>query len=67
MWGRDELGREGLPRPISAEALQKMLGNGGAFCSWNASNLMVSQLMDRWPFLFSHPLMGENKKIKRKR
>ena len=57
-----ELGRKGLPRAIPAEELQIMLGTSGAFCSWDASNSTVSQLMDRWPFLFSHPLMGTKKK-----
>jgi hypothetical protein len=57
-----ELGRKGLPRAIPAEELQKMLGSSGAFCSWDASNAPVTQLMDRWPFLFSHPLMGTKKK-----
>jgi hypothetical protein len=58
----DELGRKGLPRAIPAEELQTMLGPNGAFCSGDASNSMVSELMARWPFLFSHPLMGTNKK-----
>jgi len=57
-----ELGHKGLPRAIPAEELQKRLGTSGAFCSWDASNATVSQLMDRWPFLFSHPLMGTKKK-----
>jgi len=57
-----ELVRKGLPRAIPAEELQIMLGPSGAFCSWDASNSMVSQLMDRWPYLFSHPLMGTKKK-----
>jgi hypothetical protein len=59
---RDELGRKDLPRAIPAEKLQMMLGPSGAFCSWDASNSTVSQSMDRWPFLFSHPLMGTKKK-----
>jgi len=58
----DELGREGLPRAIPVEELQTMLGPSQAFCSWNASNSTVGELMARWPFLFSHPLMGTNKK-----
>jgi hypothetical protein len=57
-----ELGRKGLPRAIAAEELQIMLGTSKAFCSWDASNPTVSQLMDHWPFLFSHPLMGTKKK-----
>jgi len=56
-----ELGREGLPRAIPAEELEKMLGTSEAFCSWDASNSTVSELMDRWPYLFSHPLTGTNK------
>jgi hypothetical protein len=57
-----ELGRQDLPRPIPAEELQAMLGTSAAFCSWDASNSTVSELMDPWPFLFSHPLMGTKKK-----
>jgi len=53
-----KFGRKGLPRPIPAQELQTMLGTSEAFCSWNASNPTVSQLMDRWPFLFSYPLTG---------
>jgi hypothetical protein len=56
-----ELGRKGLPRPIPAEELQIMLGTSQAFCSWDASNSTVGELMDRWPYLFSHPLSGTNK------
>jgi hypothetical protein len=50
-----ELGRKGLPRAIPAKELQIMIGTSRAFCSWDASNSTVSELMDRWPFLFSHP------------
>ena len=57
-----ELGREGLPRAIPAEELQTMLGTSEAFCSWDASNPTVSELIARWPFLFSHPLMDTNPK-----
>jgi hypothetical protein len=57
-----ELSRKDLPRAISAEELQTMLGTSEAFCSWDASNSTVSELMARWPFLFSHPLLGTNKK-----
>ncbi len=39
-----------------------MLGTGEGFCSWDASNPTVSELMARWPFLFSPPLTGTNKK-----
>jgi hypothetical protein len=62
MPARGELGRKGLPRAIPAKELQIMLGTSEAFCSRDASNATVSQLMDRWPFLFSHPLMGTKKK-----
>lgn len=62
MHAKEEPGRKGLPRPIPAEELQIMLGTSEAFCSWDASNSMVSESMDRWPYLFSHPLMGTNKK-----
>jgi hypothetical protein len=57
-----EFGREDLPRAIPAEELQMMLGPGEASCSWDASNSTVSDLTARWPFMFSHPLMGTNKK-----
>jgi len=62
MRAKVELGRKGLPRSIPAEELQIMLGPSQAFCSRDASNSTVSELMDRWPFLFSHPLMGTKKK-----
>jgi hypothetical protein len=58
----DKLGRAGLPRAISAEELRRTLGSSETFCSWDASNSTVSDLMTRWPFLFSHPLLGTNKK-----
>jgi hypothetical protein len=57
-----KLGRTGLPRAISAEELRRTLGSSEAFCSWDASNSTVSDLTTRWPFLFSHPLLGTNKK-----
>jgi len=57
-----ELDRNGLPGAIPAEELQMMLGTSQAFCSWDASNSTVSELMARWPFLFSRPLMGTNEK-----
>jgi hypothetical protein len=56
-----EVDRKDPPRTIAAEELQIMLDTNQAFCSWDASNSMVSELMARWPFLFSHPLMGTNK------
>ena len=61
MSAMDELERRGLQHAISAEQLQTMLGITQAFCSWDASISTVSELMDRWPFLFSHALMGANK------
>jgi hypothetical protein len=61
-----ELGRRGLPCAIPAEELRIMLGNSEAFCSWDASNSTVNELMDRWPFLFSHPFPPTNKKPKTK-
>jgi hypothetical protein len=61
MRAKGEIGGKDLPRAIPAEELQKMLGPSGAFCSWDASNSTVSELMARWPFLFSHPLLGTNK------
>jgi hypothetical protein len=57
-----ELDGKGLPCAIPSEELQIMLGTSQAFCSWDASNSTVSELMARWPFLFSHPLMGTNRK-----
>ena len=57
-----ELGRKGVPRAISAEALRKTLGSSDAFCSWDESNSTVSDLTTRWPFLFSHPLLATNKR-----
>jgi hypothetical protein len=57
-----ELGRKGVPRAISAEELRRTLGSREAFCSWDASNSTVSDLTTRWPFLFSQPLSGTNKK-----
>jgi hypothetical protein len=57
-----QLGRKGVPRAISTEELRRTLGNSEAFCSWDASNSTVSDLITRWPFLFSHPLLGANKK-----
>jgi hypothetical protein len=56
-----ELGLKDPPRAISAEELQTMLGTAEAFCSWDASSLTVSDLLARWPFLFSRPLLGTNK------
>ena|SRR5271165_6757317 len=57
-----ELGRKGVPRAISAEELRRTLGSSEAFCSWDASNSSVSDLTTRWPFVFSHPLLGTHKK-----
>jgi len=62
MCAMGEPGREDLPRVISAEELQTMLGTSETFCSWDASKSAVSELMARWPFLLSCPLMGTNKK-----
>jgi hypothetical protein len=47
-----ELNPQGLPRPISADELQAMLGPKQAFCSWDASISKISEEMARWPFLF---------------
>ena len=58
-----ELGDDGLPRAIPAEELKKMLETSWAFCSWNASNSTASELLTRWPFLYSGPLTGTNKKL----
>ena len=55
------LGGTGWPRAIPADELEIMLGRSEAFCSWDASNSTISELMDSWPFLFSHPLMGVTK------
>jgi hypothetical protein len=62
MHGTGESDRNGLQGAIPAEELQKMLGSSQAFCSWDASNPTINELMARWPFLFSRPLMGTNKK-----
>jgi len=56
-----ELGRQGVPRAISAEELQRTLGTSPVFCSWDAANSTISDLTTRWPFLFSHPLLGTSK------
>jgi len=50
-----------LPRAISVDELQMMVGASQAFCSWDATNSTVSEEMDRWPFLFSHALTRESK------
>jgi hypothetical protein len=47
-----EVNPQGLPRPISADELQEMIGPNQAFCSWDASISKVSEEMARWPFLF---------------
>jgi hypothetical protein len=57
-----EFGRKGLPQAIPAEELQIILGTSDAFCSWDAENSRVNELIARWPFLFSQPLMGTDKK-----
>jgi len=54
--------RKGLPRAIPAEKLQVMIGPSAAFCSRKASNSTLCDLLTRWPFLFSRPLMGADKK-----
>ncbi len=59
-----ELGHEGLPQAIPAEELQAMIGASSAFCSWDASNSPISDLTAGWPYLFSYPLMGADKKTK---
>jgi hypothetical protein len=58
MYAMSEIRRKGLPRAIPAEELQATLGTSEAFCSWDASKATVSDLLTRWPFLFSSPLMG---------
>ena len=57
-----ELGRQGVPRAIPAEELRKTLGSSDAFCSWDGSLSTVRDLTTGWPFLFSHALLGANKK-----
>jgi hypothetical protein len=66
MRGVSKLSGEGLQRSISAEELQIMLGDSQAFCSWDATNSGVRQLMDRWPYLFSHPLSAVMREISRR-
>jgi hypothetical protein len=51
------LGRKDLPRAISAEIFQVMLGSSRGFCSWDTSSSTLGELLARWPFLFSHPLI----------
>jgi hypothetical protein len=65
MRGVSKLGREGPPRSMTAEELQIMLGDSQAFCSWDATNSTVSESMDRWPYLFSHPLSAMKREISR--
>jgi len=57
-----ELGRRSLPRAISAKELQASLDGSAAFCSWDSSNETLVDLLTRWPFLFSHPLLKEDPK-----
>ena len=57
-----EFDHNGLPDAIPAEKLQTMLGDSQAFCSWDASNPTTCELMARWPFLFSRPLLGTSKR-----
>jgi hypothetical protein len=57
-----EPGGKDLPQAIPVDELRIMLGTGEAFCSWDAADPTVSQSMDRWPFLFSPPLVGTGKK-----
>ena len=52
----DELRWKDLPREIRSEELQKMLGASPAFCSWDPSNSTVTDLITRWPYLFSRPM-----------
>ena len=65
MCAKGEPGPKGLPVAIPADELQKMLGASDMFCSWDASHSMRSKLTARWPFLFSRPLLGTNKKPKK--
>jgi hypothetical protein len=62
MDARGELSRKELPLAIPTRELQRMLGTSQAFCSWDASNSTVSDLIVGWPFLLSRPLMGTNRK-----
>jgi hypothetical protein len=65
MHAMGELGRKGLPRAIPAKELQMMLGDSSGFCSWNASNSTVNDLTAGWPYLFSFPLTGTDRKAAR--
>jgi hypothetical protein len=58
-----ELDCKGAPRAISAKELWRTLGSSEAFSSWDAANSTVNDLTTRWPFLFSHPLLGTHKKL----
>jgi hypothetical protein len=57
-----EPGHKRLPRAIPAERLQALLDADPAFCSWDASGATLRDLLGRWPFLFSHPLMHAKNK-----
>jgi hypothetical protein len=61
-----ELNPQGLPRPISADELQVMLGPNQGFCSWDTSISKVSQEMARWPFLLSGHQASVGHKAKRR-
>jgi hypothetical protein len=58
-----QIGGEELPQAIPAVELETMLGSSSEFCSWDPLNSTTNDLNTRWPFLFSHPLMGTNPKI----
>jgi len=55
-------GNEGLPRAIPSHDLQIMLGTGRTFSSEDVPNPVAGESMDRWPFLFSRPLMKTARK-----
>ena len=61
---RGQLGRDDLARAIPAEELERTLGSGQTFCSWDASHSALPALISRWPFLRARPLMGKTKKPK---
>jgi hypothetical protein len=62
MHAMGEPGSNDLPRAISAEELQIMLGTSQAICPRDGLSSPVSKLLERWPFLLSYPLMGTYKK-----
>jgi len=49
---------EGLPRMIAAGKLQTLLGTTSTFCSRKAFNSTTNDMTTRWPFVFAAPLLN---------